>query len=540
MHRVIRSLSILIILLTACTPAPKPSPTQTVAPTVTVLPTPTPTPIPLPLGSASGEQTIATTEIRKEVPVESVVLLKPIEELAILQSISIHLDALQNDFPDLTDWQILAAVDANINQEFRYSLVIKAQHLEQTVLVLATTISVDGKETPTTTPAFFEENETGALQVKTSGINYTLSAVNDQEELGIYWQEDQPLLVRAPWEEVFAQVWHAGEWQISDRMTDMTWDGTNWERIIPPLPDWAQEYVAFHQGQLETINGIDYYITQKTVQVGEETRQIAVKMMEYDQKAQEWIPCYDTVQELLDTRKLGSLHELNNITAPDEAVWIVRETWPESKDDLQKLEAMFHEFGVQIEEEVGHAAFWPVSTLAKPGKTFLLKPRCLSLNCELFQSAVDGLNLNEPKSWISLKYGNNIQVVIGMMLFDRPGLVWLGLDQSGFALTDERKLAEIRTTFGDAISYVINHDGLYKDLGFGFETTDFLGATPESTAAWADVLDYYAQLPADEQNFQYDAEAIWTPFGRENPVWIEFMSGKINWLSSGMYAIEKE
>ncbi|MDO9087962.1 MAG: hypothetical protein Q7U53_17280 [Anaerolineaceae bacterium] len=254
MHRIILILAILIILTTACTPAQTPTPTQTVAPTITMLPTPTPTPIPLPAGSASSEQTIEANEILYEVPVESIVLLRPIAEIETLKGISIHLEALQNEFPDLSDWQILAAVDANVTQELRFSLVIKAQHIEQAVLVMATTINADGTETSTTTPAFFEENEKRELQVKTTGINYTLSAVNNQEELGIYWQEEQPLLARARWEDVYAQVWQAGEWQISELTEGWEWDGVQWERMYPDYPDWATAALENEQATVATIN----------------------------------------------------------------------------------------------------------------------------------------------------------------------------------------------------------------------------------------------------------------------------------------------
>lgn len=251
MHRIILSLTIFIILITACTPAQTPKPTQNVPPTATILPTPTLTPIPLPVGSALGEQTIEATEILKEVPVENVILLRPIAEIEAMQGIRIHLEALQNLFPDLTDWQILAAVDANVTQDLRYSLVIKAQHIEQTVLVLAQTINSKGKEISTTTPAFFEENEKKELQVKTLGINYTLSAVNDQEELGIYWQEEQPLLARARWENVYVQVWHTGEWQISELAEGWEWDGVRWERMYP---DWATAALENEQATVATIN----------------------------------------------------------------------------------------------------------------------------------------------------------------------------------------------------------------------------------------------------------------------------------------------
>ena len=216
------------------------------------------------------------------------------------------------------------------------------------------------------------------------------------------------------------------------------WDGSAWVRVLPPLPDWAEAYANHHQGVPEQIGGHWYYTTDRTVEANGETRAVQVKLLELDEKG-EWLPCYDTIEELLTNQQLMTLMKLNQISAPEEALWLVRtgETIETEREDLVKLEqiiARFMEANDHLFEGDGWGAVMADGdTWLGMNQGYMEVGRLDKFNHIPAQPdyVVDGVDLTYPHAYFVLRRGNEDQVLFGgIPLRFQHTSAWFGYDQS--------------------------------------------------------------------------------------------------------------
>ncbi len=322
---------------------------------------------------------------------------------------------------------------------------------------------------------------------------------------------------------------------------------TSTEIPRPPLPDWAKEYVTNHQAIYEHADGNkEYYLSDKQVTVNGETRYVRVKLVEYDSQAQEWIPCYETVQELLNTQQVGSLLQLNNIHEPQDAVWMIRAGGRAETADLLRLETIFDTWALETEKTFRlsseeNETFWPVPYFERrPGGLINYSLRCTTINCQEFniKPRLDGVRLNEPHSWINLRRGTTDQIIAGVITYDEPGIIWLGLDCSGFNYQDP-----IWSTYNNftplpldqTLFALFNLDNQIKDLSFTILDEAHTGENPAKAESYADVLTYFNNLPEADRNYLDDSLSRFTVFGRQDNSWAKALSGKILWVINPIY-----
>lgn len=331
---------------------------------------------------------------------------------------------------------------------------------------------------------------------------------------------------------------------------DQHW--TEIDPVIPELPEWATEYTAHHGGIYEKDGDQQYYACDKQITVGEEVRSIRVRLVEYDDEAKEWIPCYETIQNLLDSDKYGSLLTLNTITTPADAVWMIRKGGVQEVSDLQRLEVILNAFAARIETEhtppENVAATLPLAEISDYTQEELLTvmpPTNLaqfeiqSYNYkgeERFAKpiVVDGIDIINPHSWVTLRRGglDSDQFVTGALVSALPGVVWVGFDKS--VLEDVIQFYPAITSFDEIMA---NFAGVGKEVwraAFVFVkdiSGNFGENYPGDLSAWQDVVDYFNSLPAGEKDYVQKCIALYEK--GEKGLAISSLSGKILWRISG-------
>lgn len=323
--------------------------------------------------------------------------------------------------------------------------------------------------------------------------------------------------------------------------------------VIPELPEWATEYTAHHQGVYEKDGDKQYYACDKQVEVNGEVRNIHVRLVEFDPKTKEWIPCYETIQNLLDSDKYGSLLTLNTITTPADAVWMIRKGGVQEVSDLQRLEVILNAFAARIETEhtppENVAATLPLAEISDYTQEDLL-PEKPPTNLAVFdiQSynfageerfakpiVVDGIDIINPHSWVTLRRGrlDSDQFVTGALVSALPGVVWIGFDKS--VLEDVIQFYPAITSFDEIMA---NFAGVGRDVWrVGFiivkDISDNFGENYSDSRlnAWQDIVDYYNSLPTSEKDYVQKSIALYEK-GEKGSA-ISSLSGKILWRMMG-------
>ena len=257
---------------------------------------------------------------------------------------------------------------------------------------------------------------------------------------------------------------NATQWFNTFRATQASLD-QHWTEIapiIPELPEWATEYTAHHGGIYEKDGDKQYYACDKQLTVNGEVRNIHVRLVEVDPKAKEWIPCYETIAELFVSRQLMTLMKLNQISKPEEAVWMIREgkTFETEQSDLKRLEAIVGKFVNEINTNVASDIMpkyscYPIQQEQFSGMVISVRKR-FAKEFPLDQSVIDGVNINYPHGYLILRRGQQDQLVVGIPSQNSESTIWLGYDQSVLtaALPDRGRFADPDTiTVSNLVRY---------------------------------------------------------------------------------------
>jgi len=180
------------------------------------------------------------SDLLTNVQVGEAVLLQPVTEIAEIKDLQFDLSGLKEIFPELTDMEILAAVNPDFLSEVQYTLVIKARNGEQSVLVMPLTINTNEQEISAVYPSYFDLQPDNVFTPRIDGVAYTQVDVFAEEALAIYWNQRVPVLMRAPLGGIYMHTLQKGEWQVDEMTLGLKWTGNEWADITKQ----TQEFMA--------------------------------------------------------------------------------------------------------------------------------------------------------------------------------------------------------------------------------------------------------------------------------------------------------